>query len=224
MNKQVIDLQLWQEGVQQLRDWINALHSTVSSDAGLTTEERKQLNAVSRSIEQLQKAGVAIPDDLRQVKLRLSAKDVQPVKVNGTESSQAELKAILEELKELTQSVRQTLNTLKRPTKAIGHHGPKKHYGVLLKELIDHGWVEADSEIKLQWLKHGEVFQGKIAADGTVLVSVAGGWKEYKSLSTAASDIAGRSLNGWEHWSLVGDSGERTSLKEVREKYLRAQL
>ena len=63
--------------------------------------------------------------------------------------------------------------------------------------------LSTDDRLELQWLKDGPVLKGKVKADGTVMVKTPDGWQSYASLSTAASRVAGRSLDGWKHWRRV---------------------
>ena len=46
------------------------------------------------------------------------------------------------------------------------------------------------------------------------------GWQSCAFLSTAASRVAGRSLNGWKHWRRVNHDGTTTALEDIRARYL----
>ena len=96
-------------------------------------------------------------------------------------------------------------------------------YGYRSPDLIRGGLLSVDDRLELQWLKNGPVLKGKVLADGVVMVKTSDGWQQYDSLSTAASRVAGRSLNGWKHWRLVNHDGTTTALEDIRAKYLKEE-
>jgi hypothetical protein len=166
---------------------------------------------------QLTRQGVSVPEDIRTLKLRLSTKDVSGVEKHEVEERIREVEVFIEQLRKLSQAARSLRNKLKN-TGRTG--GTKKHYGVTLLELIQSGHLTTQDKLELQWLKDGPTYEGKVLPDGTVMAKTARGWKKYDSLSAAADQIAGRSLNGWEHWLRINSDGSRTSLKEIRSHYL----
>jgi len=207
-----------QKHIEALRGWIERQAEDVPApDPGLTSEERKQLQTVNKSIEQLTKLRVSIPDDLRKLKLRLSARESFSTGSDGVEERAAEVEGLLEQLRELTQAARALRDQLKSTTQSTG---TKKHYGVTLSELIQSGHLSTDDKLELQWVKEGEIYEGKVRADGTVAAKGPSGWKQYDTLSAAAADIGGRALNGWDHWRRVNRDGSLTTLKVIRDKYL----
>ncbi|MBK6419339.1 MAG: hypothetical protein IPF79_09150 [Ignavibacteria bacterium] len=172
---------------------------------------------MNKAVEQLTKLGVEIPSDLRSLKLRLSANDVASVSNPQITMHLTGVESLIDGLRELSQAARALREKLK--TGAIVS-GAKKHYGVALEELLDAGLLSTDDRLELQWTRGSGVFEGKVLGDGTVSAKSAGGWKQYDSLSTAASEIAGRPLNGWDCWRRTNADGKRTSLKEIRAEYL----
>ena len=90
-------------------------------------------------------------------------------------------------------------------------------------DLLKAGVLSTDDRLELQWLKDGPVLKGKVKADGAVMVKTPEGWQSYASLSTAASRVAGRSLNGWKHWRRVNPAGTETPLEDVRARYLKEE-
>lgn len=206
-----------QKSLDVIRRWLADIDGVRCVQPSLTSEERKQLLAVNRSIEQLQKGGVAIPDELRKLKLRLGVLDT-----SDTANPAREIN--LETLDELIDSLRDLVSVAKKIRVSIqtGHKipGTKINYGVQLVELIEAGFLNTESRLELQWLKDGEIFEGKLRTDGQVAVRTASGWKEYDSLSSAASGIAGCSLNGWKHWRLVEANGKHIPLAVLRERYV----
>lgn len=184
----------------------------------LTAEERKQLQAVNKTIRQLESLGVSVPPDLRELKLRLSAKEDRPA---GDPEREARIKALehligrLRELSKLARIARDALS-------ASAHgSGNKQHYGVQLADLIEAGLLSVSDRLELQWKKDGPVFEGRIKADGRVEAKTDAGWRVYETLSAAAADIGGRALNGWDHWSRIDSTGLMTPLREIRAKLLK---
>lgn len=62
------------EHLTYLARWIVEQGDIPTPDPELSADERKQLLAVNKAVEQLTRLGVSVPDDLRKLKLRLSSK------------------------------------------------------------------------------------------------------------------------------------------------------
>lgn len=210
---------------KELSDHLKAVHKWIEEkrrDApqpspGLSSEERKQLEAVNNAVEQLKKSGVPIPEDLRRLKLKLSTRDTTASDNTKIESLRTEAEELIENLTIIVKAARKLKDSLKTNNQA---GGPKKHYGANVRDLIQHGLISTGDKLQLQWLKDGPKFEGKINSDGTISVKEATGWKQYNSLSTAAKEASQRSLNGWEHWYRINRDGTTTSLKEIRTQFL----
>lgn len=205
------------EHIRALDRWIEQSARLPKLPTGLTAEERKQLRAVNKAIEQLQRTGVSVPEDLRSLKLTLSAKDV-------TGSQDQEIQARLKTVEELIHSLEKTVKAARairnklKPTGQCG--GTKRQYGVKLLDLLQAGLVTTDDRIELQWLRDGPAIEGKLTAEGKVMVNTQNGWQSYSSLSSAASRTAGRSLNGWQHWRRLNHDGSATAFEEIRAQFL----
>ena len=205
------------EHIKALDRWLEQLGRVSKPPAGLSAEERKQLQAVNKAIEQLQRTGVSVPEDLRGFKLKLSARDVAG-------SQDQEVEAHLKRVESLIQALRQTIKTARTVRERLKSKGQvvglKKYYGIALLDLLQAGVLSTDDRLELQWMKDGPVLKGKVKADGTVMVKTPDGWQSYASLSTAASRVAERSLNGWKHWRRVNHDGTATSLEDIRARYI----
>ena len=200
-----------------LRRWIGRHADIPTQVPGISAEEREQLHAVNKSIQQLTNLGVSIPDDLRKLKLRLSAKDFGAGAGPEIEQRLAEAESLVESLRELTKAARALRNDLKGKGQSAG---TKKHYGVSLEELLHSGHLSTEDKLELQWKLDGPIYEGKVRSDGSVSARIASGWKQFASLSAAGVSIAERPLNGWEHWSRVNPDGSRTPLKKIRAQYM----
>lgn len=202
-----------------IEKWIrDQTPSTSEPPSVLTAEERKQLHAVNKTIQQLANLGVAVPPDLREIKIRLSTKDEHSgpdPKLLGRVDA---LESIIEQLKDLARLARITKDALKAPQNGSG---TKRHFGVQLVELIEAGFLSPTDRLELQWQKDGPVFEGRVKSDGTVEVHTERGWKSYETLSGAAADTGGRALNGWDHWSRVTEDGSRRKLAAIRAEFLK---
>ena len=205
------------EHIKALDRWLEQLGRVPKQPAGLSAEERKQLQAVNKAVEQLQRNNVPVPEDLRSLKLKLSAKDVTGSDNRETEAGLKKVESLIQALGKTIKTARAVRNRLKS-TGQVG--GTKKNYGIALLDLLQAGLQSTDDRFELQWLKDGPVLKGKVKADGTVIVKTPDGWRPYASLSTAASRVAGRSLNGWKHWRRVNNDGTATALEDIRALYI----
>ena len=201
--------------IDAIGGWITSISKKGDVDVGLSRDERKQLQAIENSIKHLSKNGIEIPDDLRRLKLELSARDI-----DARELSEAQIAAIselIDELRKLTGRARSIQKHTKQPG---GTRSGKRHYNVSLKDLVEGGYLAADQHIEFSY-KNGEVrAEGKVTANGSVSIQTDSDWEDFASLSAAAKDIAGRSLNGWIYWSKVNPNGSPVLLEEIRQQFL----
>jgi hypothetical protein len=205
------------KSLDEIRHWLANIQKDKIERTGLSAEEKKQLLAVNRTIEQLRKLNVPIPDDLRKIKLRLGTRDTEDNPNPILDSNLQAIDELIRSLGELINQAKRIRGSLKPSRKGSG---TKKHFGVQLTEIIEAGFLSTDSKLELQWQKNGEIFKGQLRSDGRVAVRTSLGWKEYNSPSTAASATAGHSLNGWDHWRLVEPSGRRVPLSMIRDQYI----
>jgi len=122
-----------------IEEWIRRQGEAVPDGSEvLTTEERKQLQAVNKTIQQLANLGVTVPPDLREIKLRLSAKQEESSDKNPVISERAAaLDSVSDSLKALGRLAKATSQGLKTPSAGSG---AKRHFGVQVRELIDGGF------------------------------------------------------------------------------------
>lgn len=198
-------------------NWLASQRINASQTQGLSSDERKQLTAVNKTIQQLTSLSVAIPDELRQLKLQLSAKDVAVPAVQENVMQISEISELISALSDLTKKAKVIQN--QRST-FNGMRIIRQQFEVTLQELIEGGFLSPDEKLELNWKKDGPVFEGKVLADGEIMAKTQNGWKRFKSLSTAATTIGEHSLNGWLHWRRVNADGTRTTLMDIRAQYM----
>ncbi|MBW2648133.1 MAG: hypothetical protein JRE23_18640 [Deltaproteobacteria bacterium] len=205
------------EYLQKLKHWLEKQGQSLKELSGISGEERKQLLAVNKAVEQLRRSGVSVPEDLLSLKLTLSAKDASVSEKRETEIRLGKVESAIEELGKILKTARSIRDRL-RATGLTG--GSKRHYGITVLDLLQAGLISTDDKFELQWFKDGHTHEGRVKPDGTIMVKDEGGWKQYASLSTAASKVAEQSLNGWKHWSRINPDGTSTTLEEIRECYM----
>jgi len=200
-----------------IEDWLASHRINVRQMQGLSSDERKQLIAVNKSIQQLTTLGVSIPAELRQLKLQLSAKDVEKPVTDEKQPLISEVAELISALSDLAKTAKVVQNKL-----SISGRMPvaKQHFEVTLEELIEGGFLSPEDKLEFSWQKNGPVYEGKVLADGNVMVKTQSGWKRFKSLSAAATTIGKCSLNGWLHWRRVNADGTLTTLKDIRARYI----
>ncbi len=160
--------------IHALDQWLEHLGRTSKTHTGLSVEERKQLQTVNKAAEQLQRAGVSVPEDLRRLKLQLSARDVGGSQDREVESRLKALEKVMHALGKTTKMAR-TIRDKLRSTGQGG--GTKKYFGIELRDLLQAGVLSIKDRMELQWLKDGPVLKGKLRGDGTVMVKTPDGWQ-----------------------------------------------
>jgi len=211
----------FQTHLKALQAWLDHTAQTPMPEPaakGLSSEEKQQLQAVNKAIEQLTKLGVEIPSDLRSLKLRLSANDVASVANPQAAKPFSEVQTLIDGLRGLLKAARAIRAKFKSN---VSEPDAPVRYGVTLKELLDAGLLSIEDYFELQWVRDGKVFEGRLLPNGHISVKVETGWKNFTSLSMAAVVLSGRNQNGWAHWRRINADGSRTVLKNIRAHYLK---
>ncbi|NHZ96801.1 hypothetical protein [Massilia sp. CCM 8734] len=204
--------------LEAIGDWLAGHRASALPTPSLSSDERKQLHVINKSIEQLSGLGVSIPDELRQLKLALSAKDVVPAVAVGAGERFVEIAELISALNKLS-SVAETLHKqFKTPS---GESIKRQRYDVTLKELIQNQYLSVCDKLEFSWKKDGQVFEGKVLASGALSAKTQSGWIVFDSLSAAADAISTQSLNGWLHWRRVNADGSMTRLKDIRAEFIK---
>lgn len=207
--------------LEAVRRWIERVGDIPTLEPGLSTEEIQQQRVLNAAIEQLSRLRVAVPDDLRTLKLRLSARDAQWTAAQSALEERLvpvnEVVRALEELLEASRAIQERLKPKGMPTRK------KNRYGISLLDLLQSGFLSTEDRLELSSTRSQETFEGKILQDGSVSAKTSGGWKQYSSLSGAVKDILDERSHpsGWDQWRVVNPDGSRVPLKEIRARFIK---
>lgn len=124
------------EHIKALDQWLEQLGRDTKKSSGLSVEERKQLQTVNKAIEQLLRNNVPVPEDLRNFKLKLSARDVTDSENRKNDTRLKSVERLILTLGRTIKTARAIRNRLKA-TGQVG--GPKKYYGITLLDLRQAG-------------------------------------------------------------------------------------
>ena len=185
----------------QLNPWLNETDKT---------EKQNQLKAVAGSLDKLTKSEVAIPSELRDLKLKLHQesdqfKDAKIIKV--------ELNEMLSQFVVPKKTNKKSVPVKTLPVKRKKPSSNK----VELSSLIQHGSIEPNTKICKVF--NGIRFEGIITKDGQIEITHNGVKKTHITPSAAAVYLSQASQNGWTWWSLEGDPKGR-KLDYYRQKYI----
>jgi len=185
----------------QLNPWLNEADKT---------EKQNQLKAVAGSLDKLTKTEVAIPSELRELKLKLHRELDQ---FKEAKIIKAELVEMLSQFVDEKKPTRKSVPTKKNAKQRKKTSGSK----VDLSSLIQHGLIQPDTKICKVF--NGVRFEGIITKDGQIETTHNGINKTHNTPSAAAEYLSQASQNGWTWWSLEGDPKGRT-LDYYRQKYI----
>jgi len=201
-----------------VRQWIDSARQIAGVELELSPSERKQLLTVNRSIEQLTKLEIAVPDELRTLKLRLSAKDKRIIPADELAKRVAEVEDLLERLKVLSQAARNLRSRLRIDDPPTGR---KRHnYGITLLELLNVKLLSPEDQLELQRNSESPKYEGKICPDGSIMARTDAGWRQFNSLASAAHACGYDGTKGWQYWRVIRTNGSRIPLKDIRSQYI----
>ena len=177
---------------QQLEDAINAAAELLNSASGTTTElnnKEQQLIHIEKTIHQFQNKALPIPDELRNLKLKLVM-----------EIDQIKLEVIFKDkVNRLIQSIFPSIQDSPKIKKISARKNKRKTQGrVSLKEMIDAKRLSPDQEIYA--LLKGNLTKATITFDGQIKVHSNGQY--YDNPSSAGVAVLHRSCNGWTFWKI----------------------
>ena len=175
---------------QQLEDAINAAAELLNSTSGFTTElnhKEQQLIHIEKTIRQFRDKSVPIPDELRNLKLKLV------MEVDQLKQQIAFNDRVTQLLQNTFPSFYNPLNNKTRQTKRKRR---KAHGRVTLKEMIDTKTLQVDQEIYA--ILKGNVIRAKITHEGQIKIYSTG--QCFDNPSSAGVAVTNNSVNGWTFW------------------------
>lgn len=87
---------------------------------------------------------------------------------------------------------------------------PRRKWSVSLQDLLNEGLLQPGQEIRFE----RRDVHAQVTSKGTVLFN----GKEYTSLSTAAKNVSGTSLNGWIVWGVLTKEESWIPLTHLRKR------
>jgi hypothetical protein len=183
-------------------------------DESLLAEKESQLNNIEKSIRNLQKGNIPIPQELRDLKLRL-VDEIERLEVS--QKSKTEVVQIIDDFLQKHKPVKRKI---KKRKKVISSGKKASNKNITIKDLLDNGIITNDCKLYRKY--KGEIFYADILPDGHIATEVNGKIQIFNSPSTAAGKLTVGNQNGWTWW-LTDFNGETQSLDYYRQKYLQKQ-
>jgi len=194
----------WNEYIKQLKELVETLQKELEPylDTKHRHEKQLQLQSVEKSINTLQKNGTAIPEELRELKLKLMSElelFKEAEKTSETVQKIVEPFIVKEQKKSRNKTVNKTVSSS----------------GITLRDLIIAKVLPVPLTIERQY--KGKRYQAVINQDGTITLTLDGLKKTFNSPTSAAVFCTGISTNGWIWWQ-VRVGSELKSLDYYRKK------
>jgi hypothetical protein len=177
-------------------------------DLNLQQEKNAQLVSIEKSIAQLQKLGVPIPEELRQLKLRL-LRELDNAK--EAKETQTLLSAILKPFVQLPKE-----GKIRKERISSIESSYKSKSKIELADLIRAKLILPNTNIEKTY--KGILYKAIITDNGQIQLSHNNKTEFYDSPSPAAVAIAGKRKNGWTWWK-VSDGQKKEMLDYYRQKY-----
>jgi hypothetical protein len=195
-----------------LEEFNNQLNSSLGNPSKI--EKETQLNQITKLTEKFDKLNTTIPNEIRELKFKLMNELDQ---YNEVEIIKNEFNKLLEEYltdKKIKKYTAQKKSTLKVDRKISRNN----RSNVQLIDLIDKGIIQPNTYIVREY--KGNILSGKINVNGEIEFKHNNDTLIFKSLSTAAEKLTGRSISGWDWWRIKGDPKSK-SINFYRQKFLR---
>lgn len=199
----------------QIKDNLQELIKELQNpDAWASIQEKeKQLQAIERTLQKMQKGGLGIPTEMREVKLRLIKEIESDQEIQQVQSGLVEL--LLSSLEEMgyhipMEEIKKTRKKQKRPN--------AKGRRISLKDLCEEGLLHNGMVLH----HHGK--DGHYEAhikDGKMIVKKGHATLEFDNPSAAAVEVGGGNRNGWTFW-VLNYHNRIVELNTVRKAYKKA--
>lgn len=204
-----------QDNIEQLEDLFQKISEQLKPylQSEMLTAKQNQLHAIESTIQKLQKESTPIPEDLRDLKLKLVCEieewqDAEKVKKN--------LYAIQQKYKHLFQSS----ETKTRPKKRRKRKKRKTKLGrrIEVVDILKAGIMPKDTVIFRTY--KGIRYEAHVADNGKIETVLNGRNLKFDSPSAAAKELTNLEQNGWTWW-FVSVDGKKRELDYYRKEYIK---
>jgi hypothetical protein len=175
-------------------------------------EKEKQLQAIERTLQKMNKSGITIPVEMREAKLRLIKELENGQELNQVRSGLAEL--LLSALEELGYDAPKEQQTVRKRQKRPNAKGKR----ISLEQLCTAGLLH-DGMALHHYGREGQ-FEAVIK-NGKMLLKKGHSTLEFDNPSAAAIEAAGGSRNGWTFW-VLNYHNKIVELDTIRKAYKKA--
>ena len=207
-----------QEHIEQLEFLLQTISEQIEPYLQNETlkEKDNQLRAIENTIQKLQKENTPIPDDLRDLKLKLVCE------IEAWQDSEKIKKQLYSLLKEYEYLFQPAITTTK-PKKRRKRRKRKQKLGrrIEMIDLLKAGIIPKDTIIFRAY--KGIRYEAQIDKNGKIVTTINGRSQSFKSPSAAAVALTNLSQNGW-NWWFVSIDGKKRELDYYRKEYLKNEV
>ncbi|MFO7885816.1 MAG: hypothetical protein R6U68_13450 [Desulfobacteraceae bacterium] len=114
--------------IKAIDQWLNELNQIPVPSQGFSAKELKQLRAFNKAVGDLQRNNIPVPEELRRLKLKLSARDATGYQNQEAEKQLNAVETLIRELGKTIQNARSHRERLKTKMPAGGR---KKLWGFI---------------------------------------------------------------------------------------------
>ncbi|MFC5271400.1 hypothetical protein [Adhaeribacter terreus] len=202
----------WSNYIAQVESAVQELSKELAPylNAANKKEKQAQLNSIDQSIYQMEKGHINIPDELRQLKLKL-LKDLDQFK--EAEAAQQKVLELLQPLLAIAPQTRKQTQFGEAPKKVSNKVSGSR---IDLTDLLTAGYLKPGMQLIKKY--KGETYKGTITEEGFILTNISGQELSFPTPTAAAEAITLKAQNGWVWWSVEGDPKDRT-IDYYRQQY-----
>jgi hypothetical protein len=172
-----------------------------------------QLQAIEDTIQKLQKDKTPIPDDLRDLKLKLVCDTEEWQKA---EKIKQKLHSLLKEYNYIFQPLENSIKQKKRRKRRKKKMKLGRRIGMI--DLLNADIIPVDTMLCSTY--KGIQYEGRINSNGKIVTKIDGKTQLFNSPSAAAVALTNLSQNGWTWW-FVSNDGKKRELDYYRKEYLK---
>ncbi|MBD3339593.1 MAG: hypothetical protein GF353_10815 [Candidatus Lokiarchaeota archaeon] len=205
INEQIKQLELL---LQNISKELKSLQPTET-----LVEKQNQLHAIENTIQKLTKDNVPIPNDLRELKLKLVYEIEQ---LPDIEEAKKRLALVFKDYQEIFQPAAVKKRTLKRRKRRKRRKKLGRRIEVI--DLLKAEIIPKDTVIFRTY--KGIRYEAQIDRNGKIVTTFNGRVQMFDSPSAAAVTLTNLSQNGWKWW-FVSIDGKKRELDYYRKEYIK---